>query len=113
MGLFGDFTITETRKRVKPTLIDMAVSRFSDDRQLIEEIKLYLRSRKEQRNMPSKVSWEMQLTLLEKVPMQKRANQVHTATIRGWRQIAYEDNKSDGVTRANKTPQLNIVDKGF
>lgn len=112
MGLFGDFTVNEPIKK-QPTLIEMAVNKFSDDKQLLEELKLYLRSRKEQKNMPTKVSWEMQLTLLEMVPMQKRASQVHTATLRGWRQIAYEDNKADGVTRTNKTPQLNIVNQGF
>lgn len=109
MGLFGDFAFKESKKP-KITLLGLAEDRFKEDRKLIEEIRLYLKSRNEQHNMPSRTSWKMQLDLLELVEKDKRASQVHTATLRGWRQIAYEK-ENNGVKR-DKT-HLNISNIGF
>ena len=97
----------------------MAKSMFSSDGGLIEEISKYLHNRKVQRNMPKKKAWEYQLKLLEKVPKEQRANQVHRATERGWMAIAFEDtnkytNKNiDTSVRRTKVDKNDILEQGF
>jgi len=117
LGLFGDYAFKEKRESI--SYLDMAKSMFSSDGGLIEEISKYLHNRKVQRNMPKKKAWEYQLKLLEKVPKEQRANQVHRATERGWMAIAFEDtakyvNKNiDTSVKRTKANNNNIVDIGF
>lgn len=111
MGLFGDFEFKEKKKKSKTTLFSMAQERFKNDAELVNELILYLRSRQEQHNLPTKISWGMQLALLDGIEPAKRVNQVHTATIRGWRQIAYDNSDKNYVNR-NKS-EVNIINKGF
>lgn len=111
MGLFGDYAFKqETRPRV--TLLEMAKEKFNDPK-LIEEIKLYLASRREQRNYPSRTSWKLQLDLLEKIPTNKRITQVRTSTTRGYRSIAFENKDTTNVVLSRKTDKNNISEKGF
>ena len=117
MGLFGDYAFKEKRESI--SCLDMAKSMFFSDGGLIEEISKYLHNRKVQRNMPKKKAWECQLKLLEKVPKEQRANQVHRATERGWMAIAFEDNTKysnkniDTSVKRTKANNNNIVDIGF
>ena len=96
------------------------VDKVFDDTNLRNELRTYLKSRREVKNVPSKKSWKVQLELLEKVPEQNRVAQVHNATIRGWRAVAFNNtysnsnNKSynSGVTR-KKQEVSNIVAQCF
>ena len=112
-GLFGEFETTKPKKKKNPTLLDMAKEKFGSDAELMKEIELYLKSRRQAHNYPSKVSWEMQLNLLEQVSSEKRANQVRTSTLRGYRQIAF-DNSSDknGVSNIKANPNTRCTE-GF
>jgi hypothetical protein len=117
LGLFGNYEFNKKKENI--SCLDMTKSMFPDDMNLIKEIGNYLRNRKIKKNMPKKKAWECQLKLLEKVPKEQRANQVHRATERGWMAIAFEDsnkytNKSidTSVTR-NKANENNIVDIEF
>ena len=57
MGLFGEFSFQEKVK--KPlTLIQMAEVRFGSDDELMHEIRLYLKSCRERRMLPTRVSWK-------------------------------------------------------
>ena len=112
-GLFGEFEATKPKKKKNPTLLDMAKEKFGSDAELMKEIELYLKSRRQAHNYPSKVSWEMQLNLLEQVSPEKRANQVRTSTLRGYRQIAF-DNTCDksGVSNVKANPNTRCTE-GF
>lgn len=113
LGLFGDYAFKEKKETV--SCLDMAKSMFSDDAKLIKEISNYLHDRKSQKNMPRKKAWECQLKLLDKVPKEQRANQVHRATERGWMAIAFEDTNRnvDTSVKRTKVDSNNIVDIGF
>lgn len=110
MNLFDSLlmaTNNVSKKKPKETLLDLARLKFSGDTALIDEIANYLKSRRQQRNYPSRVSWIAQLELLEKVPPSKRARQVHISTLRGYRQIAFVEEAS---VKASKN---NICEEGF
>ncbi len=111
-GLFGEFESAKPKKK-KLSLLDMAKEKFGNDAELMKEIELYLKSRRQAHNYPSKVSWEMQLNLLEQVWPEKRASQVRTSTLRGYRQIAF-DNSSDknGVSNVKANPNTRCTE-GF
>ena len=117
LGLFGDYAFKEKKETV--SCLDMAKSMFYNDVKLIRELSNYLHNRKLQRNMPRKKAWECQLKLLEKVPKEQRANQVHRATERGWMAIAFEDNTKysnkniDTSVRRTKVDKNDIVEQGF
>lgn len=113
MGLFGEYAFKEKKEKV--TCLDMAKSMFSNDNKLIEEISKYLKNRKAQKNMPRVKAWECQLTLLEKVPAEQRAGQVHRATERGWMAIAFESTNTtvDTSVKRTKVNKDNIVEIGF
>ena len=117
LGLFGDYAFKEKKESI--SCLDMAKSMFSDDVKLIKELSNYLHNRKVQRNMPKKKAWDDQLKLLEKVPKEQRANQVHRATERGWMAIAFEDtnkyaNKNiDTSVKRTKVNKNDIVEQGF
>lgn len=109
MGLFGNFETIN--KKPKLSIYDMAESYF-DDEDLLGMLKKYLMSRKEQRNLPSKISWETQLQWLLKVPVDKRVNQVETAIVRGWRQVAFKDSgEKESVTMTRTSSP--VMTKGF
>ena len=68
----------------------MAEKKFFGEEELLSEIDKYLKSRKAQKNYPTRVSWEMQLELLKKLPKQFRASSVRRSTLNGYRQIAFD-----------------------
>ena len=96
MGLFGDSL--KKSKRDNVSCLDLTRAMFPTDTKLIAEINSYLFARKKQKNMPKKKAWECQLKLLEKLPKEQRASQVHRATERGWMAIAF-DNENTYVNR--------------
>jgi predicted Ser/Thr protein kinase len=53
--------------------------------------------------MPSKIAWENQMKLLEKVPEDKRVNQVKNAILKGWRSVAFVTPFNDKTTTSNVT----------
>lgn len=110
MTLFGDIKPKEPKKREK--LIDISKRILgTEDKELLTELTLYLKSRKQQHNLPSKVSWEMQMNLLKNYPQSKRVSSVRTATLRGYRQVAYADKTQP--SRNTGSNNYKIVAEGF
>lgn len=119
MGLFGTFTFNE-KKAKSETLVEMAEKIFGEDSKLMEEIKNYLISRRQQRNYPSRISWKMQLDILKEIPENERINQVRNCTIKGYRQIAYKKNTNiynnytnKDVAAKREKGDINIVNQAF
>ena len=112
-GLFGEFETTKPKKKGYLTLMDMTKDKCGSDAELMKEIELYLKSRRQAHNYPSKVSWEMQLNLLGQVSPEKRVNQVRTSTLRGYRQIAFDNNSDkNGVSNVKANPDTRCTE-GF
>lgn len=82
------------KSKSKESLFEMAEKKFFGDEELLTEIDKYLKSRKAQKNYPTRVSWEMQLELLKKLPKQFRASSVRRSTLNGYRQIAFDTTSS-------------------
>lgn len=82
------------KSKSKESLFEMAEKKFFGDKELLSEIDKYLKSRKAQKNYPTRVSWEMQLELLKKLPKQFRASSVRRSTLNGYRQIAFDTTSS-------------------
>lgn len=82
------------KSKSKESLFEMAEKKFFGDKELLSEINKYLKSRKSQKNYPTRVSWEMQLELLKKLPKQFRASSVRRSTLNGYRQIAFDTTSS-------------------
>lgn len=95
-GEYKDLDISQNKKQQKhkPSLLEMAEKEFLGDDALIEEIKKYLLSRRASRNYPTRVSWEMQLKLLKKIPEKQRVQSVRRSTLNGYRQIAFDTTSS-------------------
>ena len=121
MGLFGTFSFNEPKKK-DPTLVQMAEAIFGADRDLMGEIKTYLASRKQQHNLPTKISWKMQLEILQDIPEQERADEVRNCTVKGYRQMAYKKDRkysnrniqnvcTQGVYRHKK--EIKVVNQAF
>ena len=114
MGLFGEFSFQEKVK--KPlTLIQMAEVRFGSDDELMHEIRLYLKSCRERRMLPTRVSWEIQLDILQKLPDAQRVESVHNSIVKGYRQIAFiNDNKvTNNISNERIKNTEVIVKEGF
>ena len=86
MGLIKGMSKEEPKKKL--SLVQMITTMFEDTK-VVDALKDYLASRKEQHNLPSKVAWEKQLQMLLKVEPADRANMVENSTIKGYRQIVY------------------------
>ena len=115
MGLFGDYTFNEPKKK-DPSLVQMAENLFGKDNNLMKEIKNYLASRRQQHNLPSKISWKMQLEILEEIPEQDRVNEVRNCTIKGYRQLAYKKNNNKNICTQNvyrTKKDIHIVNQAF
>ena len=91
---YEDLDKSTKKTKSKESLFEMAEKKFFGDKELLTEIAKYLNSRKAQKNYPNKVSWEMQLELLKKLPKQFRASSVRRSTLNGYRQIAFETTSS-------------------
>ena len=90
-----DKSTKSTKKtKSKESLFEMAEKKFFGDKELLSEIDKYLKSRKARKNYPTRVSWEMQLELLKKLPKQFRASSVRRSTLNGYRQIAFDTTSS-------------------
>ena len=91
---YEDLDKNTKKAKSKESLFEMAEKKFFGDKELLSEIDKYLKSRKAQKNYPTRVSWEMQLELLKKLPKQFRASSVRRSTLNGYRQIAFDTNFS-------------------
>lgn len=91
---YEDLDKNTKKTKSKESLFEMAEKKFFGDEELLSEIDKYLKSRKAQKNYPTRVSWEMQLELLKKLPKQFRASSVRRSTLNGYRQIAFDTNSS-------------------
>lgn len=87
---YDDLDSDNKKVKSKESLFEMAEKKFFGDKELLSEIDKYLKSRKAQKNYPTRVSWEMQLELLKKLPKQFRASSVRRSTLNGYRQIAFD-----------------------
>lgn len=91
---YTDLEKSTKKTKSKESLFEMAEKKFFGDEELLSEIDKYLKSRKAQKNYPTRVSWEMQLELLKKLPKQFRASSVRRSTLNGYRQIAFDTTSS-------------------
>ena len=91
---YEDLDKNTKKSKSKESLFEMAEKKFFGDKELLSEIDKYLKSRKAQKNYPTRVSWEMQLELLKKLPKQFRASSVRRSTLNGYRQIAFDTTSS-------------------
>lgn len=91
---YNDLDKSTKKAKSKESLFEMAEKKFFGDKELLSEIDKYLKSRKAQKNYPTRVSWEMQLELLKKLPKQFRASSVRRSTLNGYRQIAFDTTSS-------------------
>lgn len=91
---YNDLDKSTKKTKSKESLFEMAEKKFFGDKELLSEINKYLKSRKAQKNYPTRVSWEMQLELLKKLPKQFRASSVRRSTLNGYRQIAFDTTSS-------------------
>ena len=91
----------------KLTLLEIAESKFGDDKSLMKEIKEFLRVCRQKRFYPTKISWLAQCELLEKVPKVERVQMVHRSVMCGYRQMAYERNEN----KPQETVSRKKVDK--
>ena len=91
---YTDLDKSTKKTKSKESLFEMAEKKFFGDEELLSEIDKYLKSRKAQKNYPTRVSWEMQLELLKKLPKQFRASSVRRSTLNGYRQIAFDTTSS-------------------
>lgn len=91
---YEDLDKSTKKTKSKESLFEMAEKKFFGDKELLTEIDKYLKSRKAQKNYPTRVSWEMQLELLKKLPKQFRASSVRRSTLNGYRQIAFDTTSS-------------------
>ena len=87
---YEDLDKSTKKAKSKESLFEMAEKKFFGEKELLTEIDKYLKSRKAQKNYPTRVSWEMQLELLKKLPKQFRASSVRRSTLNGDRQIAFD-----------------------
>jgi len=100
MGLFNIPKQEKPKKNL--TLLEIAESKFGDDRALMKEIKDFLKVCRQKRFYPTKISWIAQCELLEKIPKIERVQMVHRSVMCGYRQMAYEQNNNrpqESVTR--------------
>ena len=105
MALFGNniyaekikcpftFSKSTTEKKAKePTLKELAEERFGDDRKLLMHLETFLHEWAKKKQLPTTLSWTMQLQLLEKFPKEARVEQVVSSIMKGYKAIAYESN---------------------
>ena len=103
MALFS-YEKHRKKKENSISLMEIAMSMFKGNQELIDCLSAYLQGRKKERAMPSSKSWTIQLNLLKNLPDSRRIYQVKKATERGWRAVAFEEtsptvnrNKFNGV----------------
>lgn len=71
--------------------MEIAMSMFKGNQELIDCLSAYLQGRKRERAMPTSKSWTVQLNLLKNLPDSRQVYQVRKATERGWRAVAFEE----------------------
>ena len=103
---YEDLGKSTKKTKSKESLFEMAEKKFFGEEELLSEIDKYLKSRKAQKNYPTRVSWEMQLELLKKLPKQFRANSVRRSTLNGYRQIAFDTTSSYAYNTYNTGENL-------
>lgn len=100
---YEDLDKRTEKPKSKESLFEMAEKKFFGEEELLSEINKYLKSRKAQKNYPTRVSWEMQLELLKKLPKQFRASSVRRSTLNGYRQIAFDTTSSSYTSNTYNT----------
>lgn len=100
---YNDLDKSTKKAKSKESLFEMAEKKFFGDKELLSEIDKYLKSRKAQKNYPTRVSWDMQLELLKKLPKQFRVNSVRRSTLNGYRQIAFDTTSSSYTSNTYNT----------
>ena len=100
---YTDLDNDNKKVKSKESLFEMAEKKFFGEEELLTEIAKYLKSRKAQKNYPTRVSWEMQLELLKKLPKQFRASSVRRSTLNGYRQIAFDTTSSSYTSNTYNT----------
>lgn len=96
------FDISKKEKPKKDlTLLEIAKSKFGDDKLLMKEIEAFLKVCRQKRFFPTKTSWIAQCELLERIPKVQRVQMVHRSVLNGYRQMAYErdDRVEESVIR--------------
>ena len=90
MALFS-YEKHRKKKENSISLMEIAMSMFKGNQELIDCLSAYLQGRKKERAMPTSKSWAVQLNLLKNLPDSRRIYQVKKATERGWRAVAFEE----------------------
>ena len=110
---YNDLDKSTKKTKSKESLFEMAEKKFFGDKELLSEIYKYLKSRKAQKNYPTRVSWEMQLELLKKLPKQFRVSSVRRSTLNGYRQIAFDTTSSYTSNTYNTGENLTFSKSDF
>lgn len=90
MALFS-YEKHRKKKENSISLMEIAMSMFKGNQELIDCLSAYLQGRKKERAMPTSKSWTVQLNLLKNLPDSRQIYQVKKATERGWRAVAFEE----------------------
>nr|DAT40250.1 MAG TPA: hypothetical protein [Caudoviricetes sp.] len=91
MGIFGEFS---TQKKARQPTLGELVDKYITDKYLAKEINTYITMRRQQHNLPTKISFEEQLKLLLTYPENERIEQVKKSILGGYRSLCYPPNKS-------------------
>lgn len=111
---FSFSAMNNTKKKTQrmPTLKELAEEKFGDDRALMLHIQSFLSMWAKKKQLPTHLSWSMQLQLLEKFPKEERAKQVVRSIQNGYKALAYENNllkKSETAVNCDKEDVTNVV----
>ena len=90
MALFS-YDNRKEKKENSISLMEIAMSMFKGNQEIIDCLSAYLQGRKKERAMPTSKSWTVQLNLLKNLPDSRQVYQVRKATERGWRAVAFEE----------------------
>ena len=103
------FDISKTEKPKKDlTMLQIAESKFGDDKSLMKEIRKFLLMCKQNKCLPTKISFKEQCEILEKLPKQERIKAVHRSVLNGYRQMAYENEKEESNITRKKVDKSKI-----
>ena len=108
MGIFGNFS--NNKKETRPTLASL-VDKYFMDGKLVEEIHIYLAMRRQQHDMPARISFEKQLELLATYPEDERIKQVQKSILGGYRSLCYP--RKGKYKNPQKAVAENILEVGF
>lgn len=108
MGIFGEFS---TQKRVRQPTLGELVDKYFTDKYLVKEINTYLAVRRQQHNLPTRISFEEQLRLLKTYPENERIEQVKKSVLGGYRSLCYP--RKEKYEKPQKAEVEKILEVGF